>query len=137
MGLSKARLATLDEDLSEYRKINTKIALRKLEIETQANDDENIGGGRSSFVSRKPESLAVRFSEDKHIQYLEQFKKDCELCYSKLEDTGKTIFELRWINNEKLMWEEIAGQLNYSRAQIYRKRYNILESFNDIRTKKA
>ncbi|HEQ0773224.1 TPA: transcriptional regulator, partial [Streptococcus pyogenes] len=46
--LSNAQLKAFDEWLFDYRFIDNKIALRKLELQTDMNTevDKNIGGGR-------------------------------------------------------------------------------------------
>lgn len=73
--LSEATKKSLDEELFEYNDIMYEITLRKLEIDTSKEHDENIGGSKSSHISRIPEERVIKYNEDKRIQYLEQLKK--------------------------------------------------------------
>lgn len=128
--LSEATKKSLDEELFEYNSIAHQIALRKLEIETEREHDENIGGGRSSHISKVPEELVIKFSQDRRIQHLEQFRSDVEHCYKDmLTDEQRTIFDLRWLLDEANTWEEIAKKIYCSEKSIYRKREKILEKY--------
>lgn len=130
MGLSEATKKSLDEELFEYNSIARQIAIRKVEIETQKEHDDNIGGSRSGHISKIPEELAIKFSEDRRIQHLEQFRADVEHCYKNmLTDEQRDIFDLRWLIDEANTWEEIAHKMNYSEKSMYRKREKILEKY--------
>lgn len=134
--LSEATKKSLDEELFEYATIPHEIALRKLEIETEkAYEDDNIGGGSGGFISKVPEALTIKFSEDHRIQYLENLKAEVDTCYSLLTEEQRWIFDLRWLKGEANTWEEIAFKLPCSTKSIYRKREKILEVYAKIKGK--
>ncbi|ANM47466.1 DUF722 domain-containing protein [Streptococcus suis] len=131
--LSDVELRVLDSKLFDYQQIDKKIAIRKLEIQTEVSNDCNIGGGKSNIVSKPTESLVARWSSDVRINGLEQFRKAVEATIESLDDELKRIFYLRWSIRSVNTWEEIAVMLNVSRKSIYRKRERILTIFADFR----
>lgn len=133
--LSEATKKSLDEELFEYNSIAYEIAHRKLEIETTREHDENIGGGKSGYISKIPESLVVKYSEDSRIQYLEKLRNDIELFYKECTEEQKMIVDLRWLMDESNTWEEIADKINCSAKSIYRKREKLLEKYAKVKGK--
>lgn len=133
--LSEATKKSLDEELFEYNSIAYEIALRKLEIDTSKEQDENIGGSRTNHISKIPEERVIKYSEDSRIKYLENLKKNVEACYVELTDEQQKIFELRWLLNEANTWEEISEKIYCSVKSIYRKREKILEKYAKIKGK--
>ncbi|HFI0067408.1 TPA: transcriptional regulator [Streptococcus suis] len=131
--LSDVELRALDSKLFDYQQIDKKIAIRKLEIQTEVSNDCNIGGGKPNIVSKPTESLVARWSNDVRINGLEQFRKAVEATIGSLDDELKRIFYLRWSIRSVNTWEEIAVMLNVSRKSIYRKRERILTIFADFR----
>lgn len=133
--LSEATKKSLDEELFEYNSIAHEIAIRKLEIETTKEHDSNVGGSRSGRISKLPEELVIKFSEDRRLKYLEQLRNDIELCYKILTDEQKEIFDYRWLLDEANTWEEISVKIHCSEKSIYRKREKILEKYASIKGK--
>ena len=133
--LSTSTKNSIDEEIFEYNSIVREIALRKLEIETEREHDENVGGGRNSIISKPVESIVLKYSDDPRIQYLERLRSDVEKCYNNLTKEQRVIFEMRWILNESNTWEEIAGKMHFSVKSIYRKREKILEKYAIVKGK--
>ena len=131
--LSEVELRALDSKLFEYQQIDRKIAIRKLEIETETSNDCNIGGGKSNTISRPVENLIIRWSTDVRLKGLEQLKDAIEATLEALDDELKKVFYLRWSKGSVNTWEEIADMLHVSRKSIYRKRERILTIFADFR----
>lgn len=129
MTLTEAKKKSLDEELFDHKYIAYKIALRKMEIQTKAELDENIGGGRSGFVSKPTENVAMKFLTDRRIIYLEQLKSDVERFKACLTEEQKDIFYYRWEANEGNTWEEVGEKIHCSIKTIYRKREKILEKY--------
>lgn len=127
--LSRAEKDSLDEELFMYNRIAYEIALRKLELDTQKEYDDNIGGGRSNRVSKVVESTVIRYDMDNRIQYLERLRKDIESCYKNLTEEQQKIFDLRWLLDEGNSWPEIGDKLTFDRSTIYRKREMILKIY--------
>ena len=131
--LSEVELRSLDIKLFDYWNVDRKIAIRKLEIETERSNDCNIGGGRTNTIPRPVETLVVRWSSDVRIIGLEQFKNAVEATLDTLDDELKKVFYLRWSRGSVNTWEEIADMMHVSRKSIYRKRERILTIFADFR----
>lgn len=131
--LSDVELRALDMKLFDYQQIDRKIAIRKLEIQTETSSDCNVGGGKTNIVSRPTETLVARWSSDVRINGLEQLRKAIESTIEALDDELKKVFYLRWSRGSVNSWEEIADMMHVSRKSIYRKRERILTIFADYR----
>jgi hypothetical protein len=75
--LSEVELRALDLKLFDYQQIDRKIAIRKLEIQTEVSNDCNIGGGKANIVS-KPTEPHSPWSSDIRINGLEQLRNAIE-----------------------------------------------------------
>jgi hypothetical protein len=51
--LSDVELRVLDLKLFDYQQIDRKIAIRKLEIQTETSNDCNVGGGKANTISNR------------------------------------------------------------------------------------
>lgn len=129
MKLTNAQLKAFDEWLFDYHSVDKKIAERKLEIQTQREYDENVGGGRSSNISKVTEELVIKWSRDGRIKALESFKKAVQETFNMLDDELQTIFNLRWGIGSCNTWEEISHKTHISKTNIYLKRERILSIF--------
>lgn len=130
--LSNAKLKAYDEALFDYRIIDNKIALRKLELQTDVNTDvdTNIGGGRANFVSKVTEDVVARWDSDRDLKGLINFKEAVIATLQVLDNELTDIFYLRWGDGSTNTWEEIAYIKHLSRKSVYRKRERILEIFS-------
>lgn len=126
--LTKAALAWLDDEYMRYTKINHDIAVRKLEIEHpwKPNDD-NIGGGRSSVITRPQESLVLKYDQDRVINRLIQLQHEVDAAKRHMDAEQLKIFEMRYIGTNYYDWDTIGSLLHYAHTPIYRKRYKLLE----------
>lgn len=120
---------SLDSWLFSYRDVDRQIATRKLEIQDIPNNDENIGGGRSSDVGNPTERIVLLYSKDVRLQALYNFKKAVDETKSSLDDELSKMFDLRWGLGSCNTWEEIAHKVGYNKKYIYRKRNHILKIF--------
>lgn len=127
--LSNSQLKAFDEWLFDYRDIERKIALRKLELQTPVNTDINIGGSKSNIVSRETENIVVKWSSDWQIASYERFKGSVDRVIDQLDDGLKEVFNYRWGVGSSNTWEEIAPKIHTSTKSVYRKREHILTIF--------
>ncbi|MFU2203601.1 transcriptional regulator [Streptococcus pluranimalium] len=130
--LSNSQLRALDEWLFNWQHIDRKIAIRKLELQTDTNTevDENIGGGKANHVSRVTETVIARWDADQNLKGLENFKRAVLETLEVLDTELTAIFYLRWGTGSINTWEEIGAKHHLSRKSIYRKRERILEIFS-------
>ncbi|HFH8013631.1 TPA: transcriptional regulator [Streptococcus agalactiae] len=127
--LSNAQLKAFDEWLFDYRDIERKIAIRKLELQTLVNEDTNIGGGRVNVVSKPTENIIAKWGSDGQIISYENFRDRVDEVKEILDDELNYIFDLRWGTGSNNTWEEIAPKIHTSKTGIYRKRERILTLF--------
>lgn len=127
--LSSAQLKAFDEWLFDYRDIERKIAIRKLELQTFVDEDTNVGGGRANVVSKPTENIIGKWASDGQIISYENFRDRVTEVKKSLDDELNYIFELRWGIGSNNTWEEIALKVHTSKTGIYRKREHILTLF--------
>lgn len=133
--LSRAQLDALDEKLFDYPKINQAIATRKVQLQITHDHDSNIGGSKSTRISKPPEDELLkkeeyenRLKNDILLKNLYLFRDTVEKMFAELPDELKVIFQIRWIDGGKT-WIEIEHELFYAEKTIYKKRVAILERF--------
>ena len=119
----------LDSVLMKYRHLPSRIARRKLEIETFHATDVNIGGGKSNIVAKRTEWLIERFDSDVKLKGLECQQRAVEATIELLDDTMKRVFELRWIDGYTP--EEIAELTNSTVKNTQKRLERIMEIFAD------
>ena len=119
----------LDIVLAKYKYLPSKIARRKLEIETFHATDVNIGGGKSNTVTKRTEWLVERFDSDVKLKGLECQQRAVEATIELLDDTMKRVFELRWIDGYTP--EEIAELTNSTVKNTQKRLERIMEIFAD------
>ncbi len=119
----------LDIVLSKYKYLPSKMARRKLEIETFHTTDANIGGGKSNIVTKRTEWLIERFDSDIKLKGLECQQRAVEATIELLDDTMKRVFELRWIDGYTP--EEIAELTNSTVKNTQKRLERIMEIFAD------
>jgi len=124
--LSKAALAWLDDEYMRYSKIDHDIAVRKLELEHPWKPhDDNIGGGRSSVISRPQEGIILKYDADKVISRLMQLQCDVEAAKQRMDPEQEEIFNYRYGDNY-YDWDTIGVNMHYAHTPMYRKRYKLL-----------
>lgn len=126
--LSKRKLAYLEELYSDYTNIDNLIATRVLELDHPwKQHDDNVGGGRSSVISRPQEQIVLKHEDDLRLQWLLKLQDGGNRAVNQFNDEQQRIFDLKFVTSDYYDWDTIGEMLGYSRASIYRKRYKLLE----------
>lgn len=80
--------------LRDYSHIDDYIKDRKLELAYPPREvDENVGGGKSSKVSRPQESYVVTLDQDMRLRMLERQKEAVTDCYLATDKDTRTIVD--------------------------------------------
>ncbi|OFI49535.1 hypothetical protein BG261_02855 [Floricoccus tropicus] len=135
--LTRSQYDAYEEELKSYKDIDRKIKRRREEISTNAEQDERVGSP-SGIISRQPESLAIKYSEDRELCSYYNFKKNVDELQETLPQIHRDIFELRWLNDYE--WTDMikscnlpkVSLYNLSKASIYNKRKYILNAYARI-----
>ncbi|MCK4041240.1 sigma-70 family RNA polymerase sigma factor [Streptococcus suis] len=112
-----------------YRHLPSRIARRKLEIETEHSTDINIGASKTNRVIKRTEWLVERFDSDIKLKGLECQLNAVEATIELLDDTMTLVFELRWIYERTP--EEIAEITGASLKTTQKRLERITEIFAD------
>jgi RinA family phage transcriptional activator len=126
--LKKATFKHIESELYSYhdtlREINN---LRKDIMFTRENDDENIGGGRSSFISSPTEQIATRLATHKRLNQLEEVTNAIQKVYTGLPEDYQKLVRLKyWTRPQTLTWDGIAESLHVNRATAMRWRDTVI-----------
>lgn len=119
----------LDSKFAKLYEYDREIAIRKVELQ-EKEEDSNIGGGRSSFISKPVEIEVVKTMSDIYIQNRELWKKAIN---ETLEEQNCEIKELicnkYWGPDSYMDWATFGKCHGFSRATIYRIRQKVLLNF--------
>ena len=132
--LKKATFQHIESELYSYKDTLLEIQeLRKDIMFTKENDDENIGGGRSSFVSSPTERIATRLATHKRLNKLEEISQAIEKVYTGLPDDYQKLIKLKyWTRPQLKTWEGIAEELHIGRMTAFRYRDEIVRAIAEV-----
>ena len=110
-------------------KLKKDLKFREWELLHQHKEqDENIGGGRSSNTSDTTFVKASALVEDKVYQNLKNIVETIEKLYPQLDDIQQKVVQMRyWDKDGCWEWEDIAAELNISRNKALNKRNALID----------
>ncbi|UJF14990.1 hypothetical protein LZ578_08215 [Jeotgalibaca sp. MA1X17-3] len=87
--------------LKEYPSFDRTIAKRKETFfyPDVRKQDENVGGGKGSFISNPVETVGIKIVDDKEILMYERHKEAIEESINQLQPTMQTIIKKRYFEN--------------------------------------
>lgn len=127
--LSNNQYKFLDSVLMKYRHLPSRIARRKLEIETEHSTNINVGASKANRVNKCAEWLLERFDSDIKPKGLECQLNAVEATIELLDDTMKRVLGLHWIYEHTP--EEIAELTGTSWKMTRKRLERIIEIFAD------
>lgn len=132
--LKKATFKHIESELYSYydtlKEINT---LRKDIMFTKENDDENVGGGRSSLPSAPTERIATRLATHKKLTRLEEVANAISKVYTGLPEDYQKLVRLKyWTRPQLKTWEGIADELHLGRMTAFRYRDEIVYAVAEV-----
>ena len=110
-------------------KLKKDLKFREWELLHQHKEqDENIGGGKSSNTSDTTFVKANALVEDKVYNNLKNIVETIEKLYLELDDDQKKIVQMRyWDKKECYEWQHVADELYMSVQRVLRKRNNLID----------
>lgn len=120
----------IEEILRDYPKMDKYINDRRQELMYPIKpDDENVGGGKSSKVSRPQEQMIITIDEDKELKALEREKKAVAISLADSDaDTNVIAEELYFKKHPKYQMDGlIEDKLIYCRrTQAFQKKSKLI-----------
>ena len=122
----------IEEVLRDYPKLDKYISDRNKELRHPYREpDENIGGGKSSKISKPQEQMLITIEADKRLSMLEQEKKAIDKCLITASDDTKTIISELYFREHpyyKIDGLIFSGMIHCSRAQAFRLKHEFLSN---------
>jgi RinA family phage transcriptional activator len=132
--LKKATFKHIESELYSYHDTLKEIKfLRNNLMFCKESDDENIGGGRSSFISSPTEQIGTRLATHKKLNKLEEIANAIEKVYTGLpEDYQKLVRVKYWTRPQILTWDGIAENMHISRRTAFRMRDEVVDAVAQV-----
>ncbi|WP_078595384.1 DUF722 domain-containing protein [Evansella clarkii] len=132
--IKKVTFKNMESEWRSYHQTLNEINLLRQEIMNpyQEDQDENVGGGRSGFISNLTERIATRLSTNKQLKYLNEIAGSIEQVYNALPDNYKKLVRLRYWGTKELTWDGIAAELHVSKRQAMRWRDEIIQATIEV-----
>jgi RinA family phage transcriptional activator len=132
--LKKATFKHIESELYSYKDTLKEIeTIRKDIIFTRQNEDENVGGGRSSTPSSPTERIGTMLATNKKLEQLEKIANAIEKVYTGLPEEYQKLVRLKyWTRPQLKSWEGIAEDLNVNRATAFRWRDQVVTTVAEV-----
>lgn len=117
--------------LKDYRRTDGYIKQREEELmHPYRETDENIGGGRSSFISNPSERMAITISEDRRLANLERNRDVIDKCMDQTDVVTKELIRYMYIDYN-LNTIRAAQETNISERHARRLHKRFIETIAD------
>lgn len=132
--LKKATFKHIESELYSYHDTLKEIEfLRRNIMFCKENDDENIGGGRSSIPSSPTEKIATTLTTHKRLTRLEEVANAIEKVFTGLPEEYQKLVKVKyWKRPQTLTWEGIAEELHVNRATAMRWRDSVIYAISEV-----
>src|SRR5690625_281929 len=126
--LKKATFKYIESELYSYRETLKEINKLREQIINRADDDENIGGGKSNIPQSPTEQIATELVTHRTLQNLVKITDAISSTYESVEDEHRSVIDLKYFKHPNLYWDDVAYQLSMHRNTVfkYRREFIIL-----------
>lgn len=128
-----------DELLTNYYigVIDTKILLRRSELQWQPHDDDNIGASRAiNKVTRPLDDLIAKYEADSILHELTKQRDAIKRLETTFSEETKQIVQMHYDRRERLSWVVISLRMNLSErtCRTYQKTFkdSVAQTFNEL-----
>lgn len=117
--------------------LDTKILLRRSELQWQPNNDDNIGGGRAQNKHSRPvDNLIARYEADYILHELVKQRDAIKRLETTFNEETKQVVQMHYDRRERLSWAIISMRMNLSErtCRSYQKAFKdiVASSFNEL-----
>lgn len=132
--LKKATFKHIESELYSYHDTLREIEfLRRNIMFCKENDDENVGGGRSSLPSSPTEKIGTRLATHKKLNQLEEVAHAIEKVYTGLPEDYQKLVRLKyWTKPQELTWDGIAMKIPVSRRTAFNMRDEVVHAISEV-----
>ena len=128
-----------DELLTNYYSgvIDTKILLRRSELQWQPHDDDNIGASRAiNKVTRPLDDLIAKYETDSILHELTKQRDAIKRLETTFSEETRQIVQMHYDRRERLSWVVISLRMNLSErtCRSYQKAFkdSVSEALTDL-----
>ena len=130
-----------DELLTNYYSgvIDTKILLRRSELQWQPHDDDNVGGPKRypiNKISRPFEDLVIKYEGDQVLHELRNQRDTIKRIEASWDETTREIVRMHYDRRDRLTWLLISLRMNLSErtCRSYQKGFkdSVSEALTDL-----
>ncbi|WP_273721371.1 DUF722 domain-containing protein [Leuconostoc mesenteroides] len=127
-----------DELLTNYYSgvIDTKILLRRSELQWQPHDDDNAGIKSLNKHTRPLEDMLARYETDSILHELTKQRDAIKRLETTFSEETKQIVQMHYDRRERLSWVIISLRMNLSErtCRTYQKTFkdNVAQTFNEL-----
>ena len=132
--LSIAQSKTIEEYWSDIPSLKNQLNYREWELTVNKQNDENIGGGRSSSISDPTAQKAVLLAGDERYQNLKKNVEAINYVIKEVSEDKKLrllreFMEMKYISRESsyMDWDDVAIELGISKAKAYKLRNKLID----------
>lgn len=132
--IKKATFKHIESELYIYKDTLKEIEeLRKNIMFCNENQDENVGGGRSSFISDPTSRIGTRLVTHKRLGKLEEIANAIEKVYTGLPEEYQKLVRLKyWTRPQTLTWDGIADKIPVSRRTAFNMRDEVINTIAEV-----
>lgn len=129
----KGTFKHIETELFSYHETRKEIIrLRNDILYPSKQQDDNVGGGRSSTTSDPTGRAVSALTANTRLLHMESLVHSIECVYERLpEDKKRLVILYYWTKPQLLSWEGIAQQLHISRVTAFRWRDEIIYAVTD------
>lgn len=118
--LKRATFRYVESELYSYKDTLKEIKRLREQIIHGKDDDENTGGGQSNLPGQPTEVTATRLTTHKTLQNLVEITDAIESVYETVGDEHRSIIALKYFDNHKLYWDDVAYKLSMHRNTVFK-----------------
>ncbi|MBS4750985.1 DUF722 domain-containing protein [Carnobacteriaceae bacterium zg-ZUI78] len=116
--MKKGTFKHIEDILRDYPKINQYLKEREEELMYPLQQDNNVGGSRSTLVDKPTERKVITILEDKQLRQMKRQKEAIEYAFESSDVLTCEMIKLYYMSKTKKTWEIVAFELYNGQISI-------------------